>query len=152
MTDFTMTLYVHAIDIIPTVIRKKGNQVWCVISTDGSDSPASTAAAKMTPHTTFNYTLSMQFSVADPQTCYMYLTLCCFGDTNNDMVPLARAKCHVFKLPLNGPNAFRIPLLSRGQPSILLASILMSGAIDPPMSISQQPINNSDESSSASSD
>ena len=135
-----MNLYVHDVDI--EIINNEINdcQIWCVVSVDGSDTPVSTSSFSIEPHVSFNYELNLQFSVDDVTNCYMYLTLCYYGE-NNEMKSLSRAKARINKLPLNGPNAFRLPLHSVKKPHEQIASILLSGIIDPPMSNNQDPQN-----------
>lgn len=161
-TAYQLSLFIHSIDIDKSIMPKNNqswnnnNQVWCVLSIDGSDAPVSTSAVQMLPHSEFNYSVDIQFKPPSSSGCYLFLTLCSFaGESNSDLVALARAKVSIDKLPLNSQHAFRIPLMNRidskkkeknkkkgstiiknikGDEFQQVATILISGIIDPPMS------------------
>lgn len=130
-----MTLFIHKL-ILSDEVTTDVSQVWCVVSVDGASAPISTCSIDFRKTHDFNYYLNIQFSVDDPHASYLYITLCCF-DASEEMVPLARAKTRIAKMPLNGPNAFRIPLLSMEHPVMEIASVIVSGVIDPPSSDKQ---------------
>ena len=130
MKSFDMTLYIHEM----ALSGKSANnvsQVWCVVSVDGAEAPIATCSIDLEKTCEFNYYLNIQFSVEDVSNSYLYITACCF-DENEEMVPLARAKTKIPNMPLNGPNAFRIPLMSMERPVTEVASVVVSGVIDPP--------------------
>lgn len=159
-TVYQLSLFIHSIDIDKSIMPKnnqnmRNEQIWCVLSIDGSDVPVSTSAAQMSSHSEFNYALDIQFKPPSGR-CYLFLTLCSFASESedSDLAALARAKVSIDKLPLNGPNAFRIPLMTQVDPkkkeknkkkaNVILknmkgdefqqvASILISGYIDPPI-------------------
>ncbi|KAK8854023.1 hypothetical protein M9Y10_016572 [Tritrichomonas musculus] len=155
ITDYHLSLYFHSIDIDKSIIPKSsmddGNQVWCMLSI-GSDPPVSTSAAPLSPHSELDYSLDVEFRPTTSGPCYLYLTICSFDSdsiysNSPDLVALARAKVSIEKLPLNGPNAFRIPFMVKNEKKNSknkkkgnfeselrqVATILISGIIDPPL-------------------
>ena len=127
-----MDLYFHEADIDPYRIQPN-NRVWLVVSYDGADVPLSTTDTKMQKKSLFNFRMSINLSVPDIKSSYLYIQLCCFGDSDEEMLLFGKSKVRICNLPLNGPNAFRIPLYSPDQKTIA-ASLCISGIIDPPLS------------------
>jgi hypothetical protein len=87
----------------------------------------------------FNYTLQLPFEAANTGSAYLHIIFCCFGATREEMIPLARAKTRVSRLPLNASNAFKLPMHSMENRDQVLFYVTMSGIIDPPASPSQDP-------------
>lgn len=155
---YQLSLFIHSVDvdksIIPSNNQTSGdtNQIWCVLSIDGSDILVSTSSVPISSHSEFNYELSINFQPPSIRTCHLFLNLCSFDENDkSNLIALARAKVSIDKLPLNGPNAFRIPLMSKtsGKKNKKksnsnkrntkydefhqVATILISGIIDPPL-------------------
>lgn len=144
-----ISFYIHSIDFDQKLLESSpfynhNNQIWCVFSIAGSE-PVSTSAAPMALRTNFNYILNM--SATSLSNTFLYTTLCCFSGEvgKSEMIPLARSKVLLEKLPLNHPNAFRLPLMTqktkqqfhfkrRQNYFVQFATILISAIVDSSMS------------------
>lgn len=125
-----MCLYFHDITIKPQYILK-GNRIWLVISIDDLDTPIASADTEMEEKSIFNYEMEIKFTTKDLHKCHIYIQLCCFGE-DDEMILLAKSKARIERLPLNCPNAFKIPLIS-SEDFNELGKLTISGIIEPPI-------------------
>lgn len=126
-----MSLYFHEINIKPKYI-KSDSRIWFVISVDELDTPIASIDTSMEEKSIFNYEMNIKFKTYDIQNCHIYIQLCCFGD-DKEMILLAKSKAKIIRLPLNCPNAFKIPLISN-EDFYELGKVYVSGIISPPIS------------------
>lgn len=109
-----------------------GNKVWFNFNCDGCTQSATTPCVPMSPVANFGTPCQFIINTADTMGSYFYLTLCYFGPSN-EMIPLARARSRIGKLPLvaDSPKSFELPLMSaanREQPK-QIASALFTGTL-----------------------
>jgi hypothetical protein len=145
MQVFDFHIHIHDVGISHQFVDKSA-QIWCVISVDGHERPRSTPSFPMRVKTEFGFTLSIPFEAEDISTSYMYVIVCRYintvrdGETIEDMLPLCKARTRIAKLPLNGPNAIRMPLHGTGKrrakPSFYAT---ISGTIDPAVVAAHMP-------------
>jgi hypothetical protein len=145
MQAFDFQIHIHDVAISHQFVDKSA-QIWCVISVDGHDGPSSTPSFPMRVKTEFGFTVSILFETDDISTSYMYVIVCRYMDTVRDgetiegMLPVCKARTRIAKLPLNGPNAFKMPLHGRdkrhAKPSCYAT---ISGTIDPAIVAAHMP-------------
>lgn len=135
MQSFSVSLHVHEVTFNNVVLDH--GQVWCVISIDGAEGPVSTSALEAAQNLKFQYSVDIPFATETPNSSCLYVTVCSFS-SQGEMIPLTRSKTSIPKLPLNGANAFKIPLMSVERPAKQIGSMIMSGIINPPVSDHQR--------------
>lgn len=116
-----------------------GNKVWFNFNCDGCTQSATTPCVPMQSEANFGTPCQFIVNTADIMGSYFYLTLCYYSQSN-EMIPLAKARCRLGKLPLeaNKQGSFEIPLMSSGnrQQTKQIATALFCGTLS---RISQTP-------------
>lgn len=131
MPTYKLDITLVSVKIEPPYIVP-GNKVWFNFNCDGCNQSATTPCVPMQPESKFGTPCQFIINTADTMGSYFYLTLCYYGPSN-EMIPLARARSRIGRLPLeaNTVQSFQIPLMSaasRQQPQ-QIALALFKGTL-----------------------
>jgi len=86
--------------------------IWFVVSANGLNQPFSTPQVTPTKSPKWNYPARLVLKFSDITTAYLYVTLCTFGNDNNVIIPLARARVGLRTFPIQNPRQFTFPLMN----------------------------------------
>ncbi|KAH0791432.1 hypothetical protein GPJ56_004647 [Histomonas meleagridis] len=119
---------------------------WLVVKVDGGKSAVSTPLVSIQQRMSFNFQTSIPYESNDNMQSYVYFTLCVFGKSQRENIPIAKCRSRIGRLPLNGAVQFDLPLISGNQQVavINLSGVLQSvGAanpqVPPPMQVQPPP-------------
>ncbi|EAY09401.1 hypothetical protein TVAG_420230 [Trichomonas vaginalis G3] len=105
-----MSIKLNIVETIPTSLTEIQEEAWLVINSEKSSSPVSTIPFLINKTSYVDSTISLAVNLDNIENSFLYFTLCCYYQGNDDIIPLARTKVRIGNIPLDGVTHFQIPL------------------------------------------
>ena len=107
------------------------DETWIIVNADRSNHPSSTYSFNINKSKSIDYIIKLVIREEKVQNLYVYFTMCKYGSSSDDIIPIARTKSQICNLPLDGCSQFKLPLYSVEKPSEEFITLTMIGTLIP---------------------